>query len=414
MDIVFGALKLAALVALVWVCGENRRAVSPRQIVVGLALQLGLALLLLKVPMLENAMLGLNALVTALQDATNAGTGFVFGYLGGADLPFSEPWPGAAFVLAFKALPLILVISALSSLLYYWRIIPLLVRGFSFCLEKTMNVGGALGISVSANIFVGMIEAPLFIRPYLARMTRSELFTLMTSGMATIAGTMLVLYASILEPVVPGALGHILVASIISAPAAIMVSRLMIPETGEITVGRVQPPQAALSSMDAVVKGTVEGLKLLLNVTAMLVVFVALVALANMILEGLPLPGGEPLTLQRMLGWIMSPLVWLAGVPWSEAQTAGSLMGTKIVLNELVAYLDMAHLPAEALSPRSRMIMTYAMCGFANLGSLGIMVGGIGAMVPERRDEVVALGPRSIAAGVFATLLTGAVIGILY
>ncbi|WP_022660495.1 NupC/NupG family nucleoside CNT transporter [Paucidesulfovibrio longus] len=414
MDIVFGALKMAALVALVWVCGENRRAVSSRQIVVGLALQLGLALLLLKAPMLENAMLGLNALVTALQNATNAGTGFVFGYLGGADLPFSEPWPGAAFVLAFKALPLILVISALSSLLYYWRIIPLLVRGFSFCLERTMNVGGALGISVSANIFVGMIEAPLFIRPYLARMTRSELFTLMTSGMATIAGTMLVLYASILEPVVPGALGHILVASIISAPAAIMVSRLMIPETGEITVGRVQPPQAALSSMDAVVKGTVEGVKLLLNVTAMLVVFVALVALANMILETLPLPGGDPLTLQRMLGWIMSPLVWLAGVPWSEAQTAGSLMGTKIVLNELVAYLDMARLPADALSPRSRMIMTYAMCGFANLGSLGIMVGGIGAMVPERRDEIVALGPRSIVAGVFATLLTGAVIGILY
>ncbi|MGE4291480.1 MAG: NupC/NupG family nucleoside CNT transporter [Desulfovibrio sp.] len=413
MELASGLLKMAGLVALIWLCGENRRQISARQVFVGLGLQFGLALLL-KAPMFKDAMLGLNALVTALQEATNAGTGFVFGYLGGAALPFGESFPGASFILAFKALPLILVISALSALLYYWRIIPVLVRAFSFCLEKTMNVGGALGISVSANIFVGMIEAPLFIRPYLARMTRSELFTLMTSGMATIAGTMLVLYASILESVVPGALGHILVASIISAPAAIMVSRMMIPETGPLTVGRVQPPQTALSSMDAVVKGTSDGVALLINVTAMLVVFVALVALANRLLAGLPVLGGEPLTLQRVLGWAMAPLVWLTGVPWTEARPAGSLMGTKVVLNELVAYLDMAHLPAEALSPRSRMIMTYAMCGFANLGSLGIMVGGIGAMIPERRDEIVALGPRSIVAGVFATLLTGAVVGILY
>lgn len=414
MDIVVSCLKLLGLVALVWLVSENRRKTNPRQLLVGLALQLALALLLLKAPVIKDAFLGLNRLVTALQEATNAGTGFVFGYLGGAPLPFEELIPGTSFIFAIKALPLILVISALSALLYYWRVIPLLVRGFSFCLQKSMGVGGAVGVSVSANIFVGMIEAPLFIRPYLSRMTRSEMFTLMTSGMATIAGTMLVLYASILEPVVPGALGHILVASIISAPAAIMVSRMMIPETGEVTTGSVQPPQVAVSSMDAVVKGTSEGIKLLINVIGMLIVFLALVAMANMILNLLPAWDGEPLTLQRVLGWLMAPLVWLAGVPWDEARTAGSLMGTKVVLNELVAYLDMAALPAETLSPRSRMIMTYAMCGFANLGSLGIMVGGIGAMVPERRDEIVALGPRSIVAGVLATLLTGAIIGMLY
>ncbi|MDD3311088.1 nucleoside transporter C-terminal domain-containing protein [Pseudodesulfovibrio sp.] len=406
------AFGLAALVVLAWLLGERRR-VNPWGVVVGVALQLGLALLFLKVPLFERVFLWLNGLALAIEKATMAGTSFVFGYVGGGPLPFAESYPGAAFILAFRALPIILVMSALSALLYYWRVLPAVVRGFSLLLEKTLKVGGALGVGAASNIFVGMVEAPLVIKPYLSRMTRSELFTLMTCGMATIAGTMLVLYAAILGPVIPNAMGQILAASIISAPAAIVTARLMIPETGDVTQGHAVPPRAASSVMDAVTHGTADGINILLNVAAMLVVLVALVALCNALLAFLPDVAGGPLTLQRILGWIMSPVVWLIGVPWSEAQTAGSLMGTKTVLNEFLAYLDMAKLPAGALCERSRIIMTYAMCGFANLGSLGIMIGGLSIMVPERRGEVVALGWRSIISGTLATLMTGAVVGII-
>jgi len=406
------AFGLVALVALAWVLGERRR-VNPWGVAVGIGLQLGLALLFLKVPFFERVFLWLNGLALAIEKGTMAGTSFVFGYLGGGATPFAEPFPGAAYILAFRALPIILVMSALSAVLYYWRVLPLVVQGFSLMLEKTLKVGGALGVGAASNIFVGMVEAPLVIRPYLSRMTRSELFTLMTCGMATIAGTMLVLYASILTPVIPNAMGQILSASIISAPAAIVVARLMIPETGDVTCGHAVPPRAATSIMDAVTHGTADGVNILLNVAAMLVVLVALVAMCNALLAFLPDVAGGPLTLQRVLGWIMSPVVWLIGIPWSEAHTAGSLMGTKTVLNEFLAYMDMAKLPAGALCERSRIIMTYAMCGFANLGSLGIMIGGLSIMVPERRGEVVALGWRSIISGTLATLMTGAVVGVI-
>jgi CNT family concentrative nucleoside transporter len=276
-----------------------------------------------------------------------------------------------------------------------------------------MGIGGALGLATAANIFVGMIEAPLFIRPYLMKMTRSEIFTVMTCGMATIAGTVMVLYASLLGGVIPNALAHILIASIISAPAAITIAGVMVPETGEPTSGRIVPPQKATSSMDAVTRGTLSGLELLLNIVAMLVVLVALVHLVNLLLGVFPGPGGQAITLQLLLGYVMAPVVWLMGIPWSEARLAGSLMGTKTILNEFLAYLQLAGLPEGALSERSRLIMIYAMCGFANFGSLGIMIGGLGTMAPERRDEIVALGLRSIVSGTVATCMTGAVVGIV-
>jgi CNT family concentrative nucleoside transporter len=235
----------------------------------------------------------------------------------------------------------------------------------------------------------------------------------MTCGMATIAGTVMVLYASILGGAVENALGHILVASIISAPAAISVAAVMVPETKGSTSGRIVPPQQATSSMDAVTKGTLAGLGLLLNVVAMLVVLVALVHLVNLMLGLLPGAGGAPLSLQRLLGWFMAPVVWLIGIPWSEAGTAGSLMGTKTILNEFLAYLELVGLEEGVLSERSRLIMIYAMCGFANFGSLGIMIGGLGTMAPERREEIVGLGMRSIVAGTVATLMTGAVVGLV-
>ncbi len=408
------ALGLFVLVAIAWLASENRRAVRLRTIAAGLLLQLGVALIFLKLPAVKEAFLWLNQAVMALDTATTAGTSFVFGYLGGSSPPFAETGMGSTFVMACKALPLMLVISALSSLLFYWRVLPALVKVLSKALQKTMDIGGALGVSVAANIFVGMVEAPLFIRPYLADMTRSELFTVMTAGMATIAGTVMVLYATFLRNVIPDALGHILVASIISAPAAILVARVMIPETARVTDGAITPPSPASGPMDAITRGATDGMGLLINVAGTLIVLVAMVSLADQVLGLLPDVLGAPLTLPRLFGFAFRPLVWLCGIPWAESETAGMLMGTKTALNELIAYLEMSRLPADALSERSRMILTYAMCGFANFGSLGILVGGMGAMAPGRRSEIVALGMRSIVAGTLATLMTGAVVGILY
>lgn len=404
----------AAILALAWLISENRRAIPWRTVLAGAGLQLLLAAALLKLAVFKQFFLVLNDALLAIEKATQAGTAFVFGYLGGAPLPFAETGPGSSFALAFRVLPIILVISALSALLFYWRVLPWVVRSLSLLLEKTLGVGGAVGLSTAANIFVGMVEAPLFIRPYLAQLSRGELFIVMSGGMAGIAGTVMVIYASILGPVIPDALGHILIASIISAPAAVIVSALMVPPQGEPTSGRLAPPQQASSSMDAIAKGTLDGLALLLNIVALLIVLVALVTLANVMLEALPAIAGKPVTLQRALGFVLAPLAWLIGVPWSEAPAAGALLGTKTVLNEFIAYLDLAHLPEGTLSLRSRMLMTYALCGFANFGSLGILIGGLATMVPERRDEVVALGFKSIVAGTLATCMTGAIVGVFW
>ena len=406
-------LGIMLFMVLAWAVSENRRRIPWRTVAAGLALQLLLAAVLLKLAIFRQFFIALNDVLLSLERATQAGTSFVFGYLGGGPLPFEETVPGSSFVLAFRALPLVLVVSALSALLFYWRVLPWIVKGVSHGLQKTMGIGGALGIGTAANIFVGMVEAPLFVRPYLKDMSRGELFALMSCGMATIAGTVMVLYASILTGVIPDAMGHILTASLISAPAALLVAALMVPPEQAATAGELMPPQQAQGSMDAVTKGTLQGVELLLNIVAMLVVLVALVSLANIILGLLPELGGRPITLQRMLGYLMAPVVWLMGIPWQEAGTAGALMGTKTILNELLAYLDLAGLPPDSLSPRSRLIMIYALCGFANLGSLGIMIGGLGTMAPERRGEIVSLGLKSIVAGTLATLMTGAVVGVL-
>jgi CNT family concentrative nucleoside transporter len=371
------------------------------------------ALVLTKIPVMRDGFMLLNRMVAALQAATTAGTSFVFGYLGGAQLPFVETFPGSSFILAFQALPMVLLMSALSSLLFFWKLMPAVVRALSWGLRKTMRIGGAEGLSNAVNVFVGMVEAPLFIRPYISRMTRSELFSVMTCGMSNIAGTVMALYAAILGERVPDAMGHILVASIISLPASITVAKIMIPETGEVTEGEMSATETATSSMDAVTKGTVQGVELLVNIAAMLVVLVALVSLANLALGLLPAAYGMPITLQRIMGVVMAPVCWLLGVPWSEAPAAGSLMGTKTVLNELIAYVDMSRLPAGTLSPRSLLIMTYALCGFANPGSLGIMIGGMSTMAPDRRNEIVELGLRSIVSGTLTSCMIGSIIGVI-
>src|ERR1044071_2264169 len=393
-DSIHALAGIAGLVAIAWLLGEKRAAVPWRAIVAGLVLQLGMAVIFLKVGPVKEAFLKLNDALLVLEQATQAGTGLVFGYLGGGPVPFTVTDAGATFVLAFRALPIVLVMSALSALLFYWRVLPAIVRALSIALEKLMRVGGVVGVSTAAHIFV---------RPYLPRVSRGELFAIMVGGMASIAGTVLFLYAAILRAVIPDAVAHLLIASILSAPAALVIAFLMVPPEGAVTGGNVELRSEASSSMDALTRGTLDGAQLLLNIVAMLVVFVALVALVNLVIA--------PYSLQGALGWALAPLAWLCGIPWSEARAAGALLGTKTVINELVAYVDLSKMTE--LSERSRVLLTYALCGFANFGSLGIMIGGLGTMCPERRAEVVALGLKSIVAGTLATCLTAATVALL-
>lgn len=415
------ALGIFALLLIAWALSEKRRAVSLRQAAIGLAATFVTALVLLKLPVVAHAFGAINDAVGTISAASRAGSSFVFGYIGGGPPPFDLKAPGADFILAFQALPIVLVMSVLTTVLFYWRVLPPIVRGMAWLLERTLGVGGAVGLSTAANVFLGMVEAPLFVRPYLTQMTRSELFLVMTGGMAGIAGTVLVLYATLLAPLIPDAAAHFVIASVLGAPAAILVSLIMVPETSDKrTGGTLEDPRVASdpemevsSTMDAIVKGTSAGLELLLNIVAMLLVLVALVYLVNAILGLLPNIGGAAISLQRLLGLVMAPVCWLMGLPWDQAITAGSLMGTKTVLNELIAYVEFSKLPADALDARSRLIMLYAMCGFANFASLGIMIGGLGVMAPERREEINALGLKSIVSGTLTTCLMGAVVGVL-
>ena len=408
-------LGIIALMALAWAISENRRDVPWKVVGGALLLQVVLALALLKIEAFRGVFLGLNELVLAIQAATKAGTSFVFGYIGGGPLPFKESYPGAAFSLAFQALPLILVVGALSALLYHWRILPAIVGAFAWALRCALGVGGAAGVGVAANVFVGMVESPLLIKPYVARLTRSDMFLVMTAGMATIAGTVMVLYAAIISKAVPGSLGHILTASLINAPGAVLMARLLVPPSSDDAADAesVSLPRTSSNTIDALTQGTLDGVKLLINVTAMLLVMVALVSLVNMLLSILPDSASGPLTLQQMLGWIMAPAAWLIGIPWDQAEAAGGLLGIKVVLNEFLAYLELAKATDDSIDARSRLILTYALCGFANFGSLGIMIGGLGTLAPERRSEVAALGLKSILAGMLTTLLTGAIVALL-
>ncbi len=402
----------AGLLAVAWVLSEQRSRIPWRTVFAGIALQLLLAVLLTRFPPAIDVILLLNRGANALQAATDAGTGFVFGYLGGGTLPFVETHPGASFILAFKAMPLVIVISALASLLFYWGVLQRVTAAFAWLLRRAMGIGGALALGAAVHVFVGMIEAPLLVRPYLARMQRGELFALMTCGMAGVAGTVMVIYAGFLAPVIPNALGNILIASVVSTPAGLAVAAMMVPfgpaEPGDEARLVVRDPPA--SALDALVRGTLDGIPILAGILATLLVAVSMVALVNSALGLLPDWGG-PITLQRIFAWPFRPVMWLIGIAWAESATAASLMATKTVLNEFVAYSDLGHIGPAVFSPRSRLILTYALCGFANFGSLGIVIGGLGAMVPERRHEVVELGLRSILSGTLATCMSGALAG---
>ena len=409
-----GLFGMFVLLLIAWGLGERGHGSDPRHIPwrtvgAGLVLQAVLALVLLRFPPASRALLLLNRAALALQQATDQGTAFVFGYLGGGALPFAETAPAASFILAFKILPLVLVISALSALLYHWGVLQAVTRGFAWVLQRSMGISGALALGAAVHIYVGMIEAPLLIRPYLSRMQRGELFAVMSCGMAGVAGTVMVVYATFLAPVIPDALSNILIASVISTPAALAVAALMVPFGPGEDRAEISIEERATGAFDALVRGTKDGIGPLVGIVTVLLVTVALVALVNMGLGQLP----GSITLQGLFAFLFRPVMWLIGIPWGECAEAATLMGTKTALNEFVAYLDLAKLPEGALGPQARLIVTYSLCGFANFGSLGILVGGLSAMIPERRREITALGLRSIISGTIATCLSGAVAGLL-
>ncbi len=405
---------LGLLMGLCYFASENRGEVRLSIVAKSLLLQVVFALLLLKLPASQQIFVVLNQGISALQAATTEGTQFIFGYIGGGPLPFEETTPGASFVLAFQAMPLVIVVSVLSAILMYWKVLPLIMRGFSFILEKTLEIGGALGLGISANAFLGMVESPLLIKPYLSQMSRGELFAVMCAGMATIAGTMLALEAAVISDVVPDAIGHLISCSIITLPAVVYISHLLVPDNTPVTSGDQDIGRGADNLMDAISTGTSNGLQLFLNIIAMIIVIVALVYIVNAALGLFPTVLGEAVTLERILGVLMSPLTMMMGIPYYEAIMTGQLMGTKVVLTEFVAYVRFGQIPVEELTERTRIIMAYALCGFANFVSLGIMITGLVTMVPERRNEIMELGMKSSIAGTIATCTTATIVGIIY
>ena len=406
-------LGLPALLAIALLFSEAPRLIAWRVVIGGIVLQFAIALLFLKFPPAVQALVVADKGIEALQKATDAGTALVFGFLGGGPLPYAEAHPGLSFILAFRAFPLVIVISALAALLIHWNVLQRIVAVLAWVLRRTLGIGGALGLGAAVHVFVGMIEAPLLVRPYLKTMTRGELFALMSCGMAGIAGTVMVIYGSILKTTIPDSFSSILVASVLSTPGALAVAAIMVPFAANAEeVATFDEGERAGSAMEAIVKGTMDGVGFVAGIIAMLIVLVALVTLANLAIGLIPL-GGTPLSLQRLFAVGFRPIVWLIGVPWAQSEAAATLMGTKTVLNEFVAYLDLAHLPDGALDPHARLVMTYAMCGFANFGSLGIMLGGLTTMAPERRADIVSLGWRSIVSGTLATLMSGAIVGLV-
>ena len=409
-----GVIGLATVLLLAWSFSEDR-ANRPgwRWLGGALLLQLAIALIVVRVPAVWEAVGVANQGVAAIEKATLVGSSYMFGYLGGAPLPFDLK-PGAAppLVIAFQILPLIIVFSALSALLWHWGILKALVRGLSWALRRTLGVSGVVGLGGGGTMFLGVVESPLVLRAWFATMSRSDLFAIMVMIMATISGAILVLYASTLGKVIPNAAGHLIVASLISLPAALMVARLMVPGSPQSSEP-AEPDLAYDGAMDAVVRGAMEGVQLMLAVIGIIITIFALVALADQILALAPHVDGAALTLKRLFGWVFSPLMWAIGVPWDQAPAAGALMGTKAILNEYVAYLDLAALPAGTLDPRSTLIVTYALAGFANLASIGLLVSTIASLCPERRAEAAGLGVKSWIAGNLATLMTGAMIGLV-
>lgn len=407
-------IAVALIILIAWVFSENKRRFPFLLTLGSLGVQAGLVLVLFAIPNSHAVLSGVTSAVDGLADAADRGAQFVFGYLSGGAQPFTPDQQNAPFIFGFRVLPLILVISALSALLWHWGILKWLTQAFGFIFEKTMNLGGASALAVAANIFMGMVESPIVIRAYLDKLSRAELFLMMVVGLATVAGSTMVAYAVILAPVLPNAAGHVLVASIISAPAGILLARIMIPE--EHKAGTPYDHSSALkyqSSMDAITRGVQDGVMVAVNVAAFIIVFVAFVWIVNNLLALAPPLNGAPVTLQSIFGYIFAPVAYAIGIPWNESLAAGNILGVKLFLTEFIAYIELGAIPADAMSERTRMILTYAICGFANVASVGIMTGGMTVLMPERRNEIMSLAWKALLPGFMATLMTAAVVAAL-
>ena len=395
---------------------SNIKKIKIRYMINAIVIQFALAFLLLKWTVITDFFEILSRGVLALTSATDSGVAFVFGYLatGAPGAPFEVTDPAGTFIFAFGGLVLVIVVSAFSALLWHWRLIPLIVNGLSYLFKKPLNVGGPVGLSATANVFLGQVEAPLLVRPYLATMTKHELLILMTVGMSTIAGSIMATLNLMLFDVYGTSLiGHFLTASIISVPAAIMYANMMMPSEEKTDFPSDHNEKMYRSSIDAITEGTRSGLDIFLNIMALLIVVLSLVALVNMSLATLPEFNGQVLSLERMAGWIFAPLAWCMGIPWQESQLAGELLGIKTMTNEFIAYIRLAEIDPSLLSERTRLIMLYALCGFANLSSVGILISGMGAMAPERKDDLISVSGRALVAAVLASCMTGFIVGIL-
>lgn len=399
------ALGLLVMIAIAWLCSADRRRIPWRTVAAGSAIQIALGLLLLRTDPGRAFFVGMNDAVAAFLGYTQAGVRFVFGAL--ADVGFS-------FVV--NVLPVVIFMGAIFSILHHLRLVEPVVRFLGRALATTMATSGAESLSAVANIFLGMVEAPLLVKPYLERMTESELFCVMTVGMATIAGSVLLVYVQMLGG--GDYAGHLVTASLLSAPAGILIAKVMVPEREEPVTGHglhAEVARPGRNVIDAAALGAMDGMRLVAYVGAMLLAFVSLIAMLN---DGLSVAGRlvgiEGLTLQQLLGWALAPLAWVMGVPWQDAVPVGSLLGVKTVLNEFIAYDGLGELIRDgAIAPRSAVIASYALCGFANFGSLAILLGGMGGMAPSRRADIARLGLRSIVSGSLASFMTGCIAGLL-
>ena len=395
---------------------QNRSSINYRYIFVAIIFQIILAFALLKIPFIVQIFAYLSDGVSSLQAATQEGAEFVFGYLSNTSAsPFESSGAGNSMIFAFQILPLIIVISSLSALLWFWNILPLIIRAISKVFEKLFNIGGPIGLGATANIIMGQVEAPLLVRPYLSKMSEKELLILMTAGMSTVSGSIMIALVSMLQPQFPdiNLIQHLVSASILSIPAAIMYANIMIPSAEVTNFDGDSVPKVYDSSMDAITRGTRDGLDICLNVGAILIAFIALVSLLNSILG---IAGGwigiSDLSLQLILGYMFFPIVWLMGVPLSETLASAELLGLKTALNEFVAYGALANIEPGALSERSKLITLYGLCGFANFSSVGILVSGISAMAPERKNDLIKVSLKALIGATLASCMTGLVIGI--
>ena len=395
---------------------QNRSSINYRYIFVAIVFQIILAFALLKIPFIVQIFAYLSDGVSSLQAATQEGAEFVFGYLSNSsNSPFEPSGAGNSMIFAFQILPLIIVISSLSALLWFWNILPLIISAISKIFEKLFNIGGPIGLGATANIIMGQVEAPLLVRPYLSRMSEKELLILMTAGMSTVSGSIMIALVSMLQPQFPdlNLIQHLVSASILSIPAAIMYANIMIPSAEVTNFDGNAIPKVYDSSMDAITRGTRDGLDICLNVGAILIAFIALVSLLNSILG---IAGGwigiSDLSLQLILGYIFFPIVWLMGVPLSETLASAELLGLKTALNEFVAYGALANIEPGVLSERSKLITLYGLCGFANFSSVGILVSGISAMAPERKNDLIKVSLKALVGATLASCMTGLVIGI--